>query len=648
MIKEYHLPVFDGNGCYENPLPYPWDGEVPTNPDPYVIKYGGRYYCYSSDRNGVNASVSENLHQWKYLGYAVSEEDSQEYWAPCVIYDNGTFYMYCSNTGADTDDCHQEFLKLYTSKNPEGPFSYVKTFFQKFSIDAHVVKDVDGEVYLFYSVNDYMGTDECHSGTVILADRLIDYTELAGEERPVVVPSLEEEVYEKNRFGDGRDWHTIEGAFFFRHHRKAYVMYAANAYVRENYFLGYSSADAGKKISGMEWQKYPDNDTYSPFIRRNEKVEGTGHNSVIKGPNLVEDWIMYHGRNQEEELVPGTEQRKMRMDPLLYNGDNLVTNAPSFLAQDCPEGPVYQSFSIEEDAAFKKQGTGGVRRCILDRDISDYVIEADMICSLTHMGGRYGLLLSHTDEENYTELIFHTGQRKLSIACTEHNIARTLASCVLAKDYNHEVLHNIRVERNLTHFEVFLDTVPVLSAEADISYGQVGTVTRYTEAKALFFSVTGHTELYGKTLAHISRLFRSNGMVRLTDDKLTCASDKEITLSELGNTVSCRKAVTAGLKSASSAVRIQVCGEKGEAYLSVYADSRRMYVEEFTGGKFQTIWETENKEILFTIYVKQKNGRTAVFLNGAAVMAHSVTEEPSHLDITLKKADLYSYEMTKY
>ena len=67
-----------------------------------------------------------------------------------------------------------------------------------------------------------MGTDEYRPGTSILVDRLIHFTELAGEEKPVVTPSIKEEMFEENRFGDERDWYTVEGAFFLRRHNRAY------------------------------------------------------------------------------------------------------------------------------------------------------------------------------------------------------------------------------------------------------------------------------------------------------------------------------------------------------------------------------------------------------------------------------------------
>lgn len=648
MERKYHLPVLEEEGQYQNPLAYPWDTEVPTNPDPYVIRYGGKYYCYSSGREGVNVSVSENLREWRYLGKTAKEEDKHEYWAPCVIYDNGTFYMYCSNTAADTDDCHQEFLQLYTSQSPEGPFTYQKTFFERFSIDAHVVKDTDGEVYLFYSVNDYMGTDEYHSGTVILVDRLIHYTELAGEVRPVVLPSMEEEVYEKNRFGDGRDWHTIEGAFFFRHHRRAYMMYAANAYVRENYFLGYSSADAEARIADMDWRKYPDEGTFVPFIRRNEKVEGTGHNSVIKAPDLVNDWIVYHGRNQEEELIQGIEQRKMRIDPLLYNGDRLITNAPSYEVQDGPGSASFETYNVEKNSDFREYMAGGLRKQVLEKTFTNYVLEADIRCELTHMGGRYGLLLWYQDEENYMELLLHSGKGQIEITQTRQNIVSTLGRCGLDIGYNHDAIHNIQVIRNYAQFKITLDTVPKLMIETELPPGKVGTVSRYTDAEAIHFAVTAHTELYGETLRFMPRMFKSSGIIKCSEEKLGTPSGREVTLVEAERTLSCMKEIEVGLRSREAKVSLSLTDEKSKDGIRIYIDTQKIYVEEVSKGEKTLLGEMEHDEHLLTVYIKNRNGCIAAYVNGIPFLSQETGYMECRLHITLKNADIYGYSLTNY
>ena len=75
-------------------------------------------------------------------------------------------------------------------------------------------------------------------------------------------------------------------------------MYSGNAYTREHYFVGYSISE-----NGVNWRKYPNDYFYGPLLRKNSIVEGTGHNSIVKAPNNVDDWIVYHGRMCLKALI---------------------------------------------------------------------------------------------------------------------------------------------------------------------------------------------------------------------------------------------------------------------------------------------------------------------------------------------------------
>lgn len=65
---------------------------------------------------------------------------------------------------------------------------------------------------MFYSVNDWIGTDEKIAGTCILVDEMLSPEQFAGRPKAVILPGIEQEIFARNRFGDGRDWYTIEGA----------------------------------------------------------------------------------------------------------------------------------------------------------------------------------------------------------------------------------------------------------------------------------------------------------------------------------------------------------------------------------------------------------------------------------------------------
>ena len=70
-----------------------------SQPDPYIIKaHDGNYYIYATGVDGVLVYRSSALDGiWEYLGIGLKEEDCHEFWAPCVVYEGGLYYMYYSS-----------------------------------------------------------------------------------------------------------------------------------------------------------------------------------------------------------------------------------------------------------------------------------------------------------------------------------------------------------------------------------------------------------------------------------------------------------------------------------------------------------------------------------------------------------------------
>jgi arabinan endo-1,5-alpha-L-arabinosidase len=103
-------------------------------PDPAVILApDGFYYAYATQtlRDGlwINIQVarSRNLVDWEQLGDALPEKpdwarDTQDFWAPTVIYDGSTYFMYYSATPDTCREGPDHALAIATSKSPAGPF----------------------------------------------------------------------------------------------------------------------------------------------------------------------------------------------------------------------------------------------------------------------------------------------------------------------------------------------------------------------------------------------------------------------------------------------------------------------------------------------------------------------------------------------
>jgi GH43 family beta-xylosidase len=500
--------------AYTNPLGYA-DGVARTDPDPFVMRFRGRYYCYSTDEHQVNVSVSDDLVTWHRLGAALAVPDRSHFWAPCVYYHDGVFYLYVSNRPAGSDDPHEEVLQVAVSATPEGPFEVKRRFFDTFSIDPHVVPDgADGWV-MFYSVNDVTGLDDAFTGTSIVADRMPTLLSLEGNPRTVVRPTLDEEIFERNRFGDGRDWYTIEGATYFARGGRAFLTYSGNAYEREDYFIGYATAPLDGAPHELAWTKHPDDFTWAPLVRRNALVEGTGHNSVVRGPNLVDDWIVYHGRNADQPLIPGLEQRDMRIDPVHHVAGRLVTDAPTRSPQDAPwaatvfdrlEGTtIAPDWSPFGDGGFAP-GPDGVRSdagraTLVHRHASEaFVGEVWVKPSRTDRGCRFGIVPAWTDEDNRTEALVDAASSTITVTTWRGGIGHVAASAKIPP-LAVGVWHRLAFTRSGGTGTVAWDDLAPVEFSLPEGPGRVGFASVRTPAEFAAFTLTDHVHASGPDLA---------------------------------------------------------------------------------------------------------------------------------------------------
>lgn len=260
--------------------------------DPFVIKEDGKYYLYCSGAKGVDLYVSTDRYNFDYVGICFSKPGMKEYWAPSVIKIDDKFYMYVSYMKEEDEDVHTEHLIVASSSTPEGPFKYIKNLTPPFSIDSHVVKS-GNDLFMFYSINDYEAE---RAGTLIVVDKMLSPTKMAKKPKVVVRPTLDEEIFQKNRFKEGQHWHTLEGAFYFYKDGYHYVMYSGNCYQNENYYIGYAYCESDElDLTKLEFKKYPDENTYHPLICKNMFEEGTGHNSLLEEDGHY--YVFYHGRD---------------------------------------------------------------------------------------------------------------------------------------------------------------------------------------------------------------------------------------------------------------------------------------------------------------------------------------------------------------
>lgn len=514
---------------YRNPLPIDYEAddragiEAPrTHPDPYVLAFKGEYYAYATAHRGVSVLHSRDLTRWTSRGYALASPETS-YWAPCVCYHHGKFYMYYSS--GDTAD-HFQRLKVAVSDSPLGPFAYEKTLYDYFSIDAHVVKDEDGTLYLIYSVDNYAGTDPERPGTVVLIDRLLDPFTPEGKPRLVVGPTLDEEVSGPNRFGDGRDWHTLEGGFYLKRDGRHYVMYSGNSFEREHYFVGTAMDASARTIGECDFAKVPSAYEYAPLLRKNERVEGPGHHSVAVAPNLVEHWVVYHGRDVDGKSGEG-ERRRMRMDPLHWAGERMWIPGPTWTERDAPALPAFRELGDgpagEPDPARWEIASGewevrdgeltGSGHLRMKPEWRDVRFEGWQRCSGQMSGCRCGVRIEEQDGESSVQVVVDAGRRELIVLEKQGELEAAAAWIALPTGFDPFAWHRISLDKFGAALSVSLDGCPVYQGRVSFDSCRLGLVTRHSRASFGGIAATRHFETRFRSLADTGGRFRANAPV---------------------------------------------------------------------------------------------------------------------------------------
>ncbi len=293
-------------------------------PDPYIIEHNGKFYIYTTGDDGIYGySCDTLLGNWKFEGQIFTFEGRDHFWAPSVIYLDGKFYMYFSfEFYEDTPDQggHHQAMHVAVSENPMGPFELKCQIAHPFSIDSHIVK-TDAGLFLFYSPNTFDGE---RIGTHIVVQKMADPFTLEGEPKVVLLPSIDEEIFRRDRYKPGQHWHTLEGAFWFQEGEWQYLMYSGGRYEDETYFVGYAAAKTTEQdLRKVDFKKMPDDNTYAPLLRSNEWEEGTGHNSVIKVDG--EYYCIYHARNTAEDGFKG-DRRNARIAKMTVKDGKITIN----------------------------------------------------------------------------------------------------------------------------------------------------------------------------------------------------------------------------------------------------------------------------------------------------------------------------------
>ncbi len=296
------------------------DDLLRPQPDPFMCPVEDGWAMYVTGIEGIDAYWCQTpFGQWEYKGRVFSMPGYKEYWAPCMYYENGWYYLYFSCDNLDPDD-FEEYLHVARARSPFGPFAQVRRLFDCFSIDPHVVRTEDG-LFLWYCRNRESGE---RIGTRIFVQKLADPETPIGEPVEKVVPTFDEEIFQRRQTPP--HWHTIEGAFWLQVDGWQYVMYSGACFMNDTYHIGYCSAKTTEPdLRQVQYEKHTDGGAFAPLMTKNEVEEGVGHHSVICSSGQY--YAVYHARDYSSDERLTDDRRTARICKLHF-ADGIITAEP--------------------------------------------------------------------------------------------------------------------------------------------------------------------------------------------------------------------------------------------------------------------------------------------------------------------------------
>ena len=165
------------------------------HPDPSIIRVGEDYYIATSTFEwwpGVRLHHSRDLVNWELIGYPldrVSQLDlrgvgpSQGVWAPCLSYDNGTFYLLYTVVTAFYCNMYDTNNYLVTARDIHGPWSEPIPL-NNFGFDPSLFHDEDGRKYIVSMATDHR-TPKKYAGRLVLQEYDPDAQKMIGPVRDI-------------------------------------------------------------------------------------------------------------------------------------------------------------------------------------------------------------------------------------------------------------------------------------------------------------------------------------------------------------------------------------------------------------------------------------------------------------------------------
>lgn len=351
------------------------------------------YYGYNTD----------DLVNFKPKHWAYQRPDdawsTDSYWAPEVIFRDGTYYMYYTARNKEG----RLLISVATSDKAEGPYIDVSdkpVFDPGFAIiDASIFIDDDGQAYFYYSKDISENWENGKGRSETYGAKLNDdMVSLASEPVLLITPDQAWENPESTH-----TWN--EGGIVIKNNNIYYLAYSANYFESPAYAVGY--ATSANPLG--PFTKAEENPILASRMLKN--ISGSGHHAYIKSPDGSELFAVYHTHTLPQKP---SGNRQMNIDRVLFTEDNkMVVNGPTISWLPLPSNDNYRVLR-KSDYTEVSLSTGQSAEQLIDEFIAIHPGDKAKDLVFETEDGKVEISFELAEEKAIEALVFVAGSKHRS------------------------------------------------------------------------------------------------------------------------------------------------------------------------------------------------------------------------------------------
>lgn len=422
---------------YQNPIAVFNDqGAKMDAADPFVMRFNGKYYLYTTGAEEIRVYESEDLVHWTFKGHCTRNGQGRIAYAPEVFYWRGAFYMITSPSG----NGHY----IMKSDSPLGPFDRVTENFG-YSIDGSLFADDNGKLYMY---------------------------NLPGNKSIGIVEIDENTLTPKgvNKATGVTLNHWTEGPGMIRRGEWHYLTFTGNHYLS----TGYRIAWASRKGDALGRYTQPKDHTLMINSVFKDPFTGLGHSANFYGPDLDSIYTSYHCHAPEQ--TGGGLVRWYNLDRLLTNGGWLYTTGPSDTAMPVPNQPDVRGDAQGDLRDFAQTAEGFTAEVNASNRFTQE-------CNFSLNGGEMAWRMGTCEGQ---PALINTDGKKISFTVG----SKTIAKANVPELGETGRLHALRVECTGDILYVYIDTMRLLTVkEPAVTADTIGALKR----DGVAYSFMAHT-----------------------------------------------------------------------------------------------------------------------------------------------------------